>query len=78
MPAEYSPARACPACNGLAEPEEDGDLTYHVCALCGHEFGYYRRVRAVNAKATCAAGIPLADAQPAPPLLQIGKRPADA
>lgn len=49
-----SESLACPSCGSLAEPEQDGDLTYFACE-CGHEFGY-RRV--VEQESTCQLGVP--------------------
>lgn len=70
---------ADPDCGGLAEPEQDGDMTYHACRDCGYEFNYQR---AAPTAGTCAAGIPEADRRSAIPnqlpLLQIGRRNADA
>lgn len=69
-----------PDCEGLAEPEQDGDMTYHACRVCGYEFNY-QRIEQVD---TCAAGIPVDALQqfvrpvPQPVLLQIGRRNADA
>jgi len=70
---------ACPACEAMVEPEQDGDLIYFPCG-CGMEFGY---TRIPQQDETCQAGIPediRRAAQPAPeatslPLLQIGRRP---
>jgi len=74
---DWTTARNCPSCNALAEPDEDGDLTYYACPLCGYEFGYRRRT-AASTTATCAAGIPLNNPEADPPLLQIGKKAPDA
>lgn len=29
-------------CEGIAEPEQDGDIRYWACTRCGTEFGYQR------------------------------------
>jgi hypothetical protein len=44
----------CPACGELAEPEQDGDLTYYACG-CGNEFGYQR---VVQEDSSCQLGVP--------------------
>jgi len=79
-------AVGCPSCGEhVAEPEQDGDLTYYACTGCSYEFGWQHR--RANDDTCCAVGIPeplrrrastaaehaLASAQPL--LLQIGKRP---
>ena len=71
---------ADPDCHGLAEPEQDGDVTYHACRVCGFEFNYARVIQ----PSVCAAGLPI-DALhpyvrpvPQPVFLQIGRRNADA
>jgi predicted RNA-binding Zn-ribbon protein involved in translation (DUF1610 family) len=74
---DWTSARNCPSCNALAEPDEDGDLTFYACPLCGHEFGYRRRTAGSAASATCAAGIPV-HPEATTPLLHIGKRAPDA
>lgn len=77
-PADRVVACGDPDCDGLAEPEQDGDVTYHACRDCGYEFNYQRL--APN-QSTCAAGLPEAlrrASQPELPLMQIGRRHADA
>jgi hypothetical protein len=74
-----SESAECPSCGELAEPEQDGDLTYYACS-CGYEWGYQQEVQQDN---SCQLGVPediRRAAQPAPeapslPLLQIGRRP---
>jgi hypothetical protein len=39
----------------LAEPEQDGDLTYYACD-CGHEFGYQRVQQEQDS--SCQLGVP--------------------
>lgn len=41
----------------IAEPEQDGDLTYWTCLVCGYEFGY-QRAPDPNAEPSCQLGIP--------------------
>ncbi len=80
---------ADPACNGRAEPEQDGDHTYFECPECGYAFGFTRlSTVAVQQDGACAVGVPedlrraasqpmtnaLAASQPLP-LLSIGRRP---
>jgi hypothetical protein len=75
-----SDSAECPSCAELAEPEQDGDLTYYACS-CGYEFGYQHI--AEQQDSSCQLGVPediRRAAQPAPeasslPLLQIGRRP---
>jgi hypothetical protein len=80
-PADRVVACADPDCDGLAEPEQDGDVTYHACRECGYEFNYQR---VAPPEPTCAQGIPIdALAQyvrpvPQPVLFQIGRRNADS
>lgn len=70
----------------LAEPETDGDTTYHACTTCGYTFGWQQAQPYPGDN--CAVGIPEAvrraasppqpgQAQPGPPqlpLLTIGRR----
>jgi hypothetical protein len=64
----------CVYCGGVAEPEQDGDLTFHACADCGGAFGY-RRVQ--RAGPVCAAGLPIQIESPQPVFLgtTIARRP---
>lgn len=50
----------CPACRHPAEPEQDGDLTYHDCGTCGYIFGFTRITPTLSAENsnTCAVGVP--------------------
>lgn len=89
MSFEVRSAVTCPSCGGPdAEPEQDGDVAYFVCAEnCGFEFGWHR-ITTQNTDEHCAVGIPEAVRRRAsapaehalaasqPPLLQIGKRPS--
>jgi tRNA(Ile2) C34 agmatinyltransferase TiaS len=77
------------SCPGRAEPDGDGELRFHVCPVCGYEFGY-QRPETVEVKDSCSLGVPvevrkaasapmgrvLADdaRQAALPVLQIGRR----
>ena len=76
-------------CSGTAEPEQDGDVTFHECQRCGYTFNFRRTpAEAAQDGDTCAVGVPesirrdasapmraaLAADQPAP-LLSIGMRP---
>jgi hypothetical protein len=64
----------CIYCPGVAEPEQDGDLAFYVCAACGGDFGH-RRVQ--QAGPVCAAGLPVQVSDPSPVFLgtTIGRRP---
>lgn len=73
----------------VAEPEQDGDLSFYCCTTCGGEFGYRHTRPTPTGAATCAAGIPedLRRRASAPmegtlarqaPLLQIRRRDAPA
>ncbi len=70
-----------PDCDGIAEPEADGDVRWHECLDCGHGFNFRRVEQPLTAQPAghCAVGIPEAvrrRASLAPtPLLQIGRRP---
>jgi hypothetical protein len=48
----------CPdsECGAVAEAEQDGDLTYFTCSVCGYEFGY-QRVN-LSIEPSCQLGIP--------------------
>lgn len=46
----------CIYCPGQAQPEQDGDLLFYVCARCGGEFGQ-RRIEQPGP--VCAAGLPI-------------------
>lgn len=75
----------------VAEPEQDGDHSYHTCTVCGDDFGWHRTdLTAVSPDGSCVAGIPehvrraasagmenalAADARQQLPLLRIGRRP---
>lgn len=43
-------------CDGIAEPEEDGEVRYHKCVKCGFEFGY--QVAGQPAQGDCQLGVP--------------------
>lgn len=45
-----------PECEGIAEPEQDGDLLYFACTVCGSEFGWERIV--IQTEPACQLGIP--------------------
>lgn len=81
-----------PECSGRAEPEQDGDYTYHECLECGYAFGFQRiETLVANPADHCSVGIPedvrraasrpmtkaLTASQPLP-LLTIGRRNAGA
>lgn len=57
--------RECPQCSAMAEPDQDGDVTFFACS-CGAEFGYQRVLRGP----VCAAGYTLSEpaAPPASPV----------
>jgi hypothetical protein len=59
----------CIYCPGTAEPEQDGDLLFFACPDCGNEFGY-RRVQQDGP--VCAAGLPVAVAEPVPAPVFLG------
>lgn len=81
-----SSSRHCrdPECSGTAEPEQDGDVEWLECVVCGYGFDHVR-LTADRAPSddVCAAGIPEAVRRRASqvsqaPLLQIGRRDAGA
>jgi hypothetical protein len=45
----------CPACGELAEPEQDGDVTFYACG-CSYEFGYQRVAQEQDS--SCQLGVP--------------------
>lgn len=47
----------CIGCDGMADAEQDGPVTYYACPSCGQEFGH--DVRRPDGP-LCAAGLPLA------------------
>jgi hypothetical protein len=73
-----------------AEPEQDGDLRYHACTMCGYTFGYIHVTSytlQVDPAGVCSVGVPegirLAASAPMRtsiaadqpgPLLSIGRR----
>lgn len=77
-----SPVRACPACGGPAEPEEEDGLLKYVCTGCQYELGHTRLTQADDA---CSLGVPeevrrrssLPQAEPELPVFlgTIGRRP---
>lgn len=56
---------ACPYCDGAAEPEQDGDVTYFACPECDGEFGH----RKADSGAFCAAGLPVVSPEPGSPVI---------
>lgn len=78
MDVDIAGTRPCfdPECDGVAEPDQDGDHVYHACPVCGATFGYRRLEQPAQ---LCAAGINPATAPAAttPLTLQIGVRSAD-
>ena len=46
----------CIGCDGMAEPEQDGPVTYYACPFCGQEFGH--QVGQPDGP-LCAAGLPV-------------------
>jgi hypothetical protein len=70
---------ADPECPGPSEPEQDEDLRYYVCTVCGSESGYVR-VRQAASEGACQLGITEPALrqlnEPAPVFLgTIGRRP---
>jgi hypothetical protein len=61
-----APTRPCidNTCPGRMEPEEDNDLRFWACPLCGSETGYTRVAAAVDA---CQLGLRLHFGDGAPP-----------
>lgn len=48
-------------CEGIAEPEQDGDHLYYHCPVCEYDFGYERVPQPAltsDAGGTCAIGVP--------------------
>lgn len=43
-------------CDGIAEPEEDGEVQFYKCVKCGFESGY--RVISQEPDGSCQLGIP--------------------
>jgi hypothetical protein len=67
VPCIYAP------CDGLAEPEMDGDMRYYACMSCGGEFGYQR---VQDSGDTCQLGLRIVPEQAAPVFIgSIGRRP---
>lgn len=69
---------ADPSCDGIAEPEQDGDHVFQVCEKCGMEFGF-RRIQ--QTQGDCQLGIPehvrraySPVEQPTPVAVSIGKK----
>lgn len=58
-------AAPCPYCGGVAELEQDGDVTYFACPRCEGEFGH----RKVRSGAFCAAGLPVTSPSAPEPVL---------
>lgn len=51
--ATFSELAECPACHEMAEPEQDGDVSYFSCG-CGMDFGY----QIVTEDPSCQLGVP--------------------
>lgn len=72
-----------PDCRGTTEPEQDGDVLYDECVVCGFALNWRRAEDPEQSDGRCAVGIP-EDVRraansftlPKPPLLQIGRRDA--
>lgn len=49
-----------PECEGIGEPESEGDLTWFTCDTCNSEFGYVRipKTPAQEAAGSCQLGVP--------------------
>ena len=61
----------CLYCGEKAEPEQDGDVVFFACTGCGGTFGH----RKVTSGAFCAAGLPVAEPEPAFIATTIKRRP---